>query len=114
MCTRPKAEPCHSGQPLDSCIQVKSGTIEPKADQEERTWIQGVTAKVVRQAKGIVRPLRLQPAGMVNGRERTLTSTGALPEWMAVFLLDHDHVPADTVPTWDPVGMPAPALTRRD
>ncbi|WP_327733552.1 hypothetical protein OG749_06390 [Streptomyces nojiriensis] len=35
-------------------------------------------------------------------------------EWIAVFLLDHPHVPRDTVVTWQPLGMPAIALTRRD
>ncbi len=95
-------------------MQVKSRTIKPKAENEERTWIQKVTAKAIRQAKGTVRTLRLQPADMVNGRDRTLAVAGDAYQWIAVFLLDHDQVPAGTVPAWDPIGMPALALTRRD
>ncbi|MET7520389.1 hypothetical protein ABZS88_45065 [Streptomyces sp. NPDC005480] len=95
-------------------IQVKSRTIKPKADPEERAWIQKVTANAMRQAKGTVRTLRLQSANMINGRDRTLPLKGDAYEWMAVFLLDHDQVPADTVATWEPIGMPALAVTRRD
>ncbi|MFB7708854.1 hypothetical protein [Streptomyces sp. NPDC056105] len=95
-------------------VQVKSRTIKPKADPEERTWIQKVTAKAMRQAKGTVRTLRLQPADMINGRDRTLPLKGEAYEWMAGFLLDHDQVSADTVATWEHIGMPALALTRRD
>ncbi|MGX1676024.1 hypothetical protein [Streptomyces sp. NPDC055400] len=95
-------------------VQVKSRTIKPKADPEERVWIQKVTAKAMRQAKGTVRTLRLQPADVINGRDRTLPLKGEAYEWMAVFLLDHDQVPEDTVATWEPIGMPALALTRRD
>ncbi|MGW2058477.1 hypothetical protein ACWCOZ_31970 [Streptomyces sp. NPDC001840] len=95
-------------------VQVKSRTIKPKADPEERDWIRKVAAKAVRQAKGTVRTLRLQDANMVNGRGRTLPVRAEAYEWMAVFLLDHNEVPADTVPTWEPIGIPTLALTRRD
>lgn len=44
----------------------------------------------------------------------TLTIEGAAYEWIAVFLLDHDHVPTATVAVWESIGMPAIALTRRD
>ncbi|MCE0445379.1 hypothetical protein LT493_11295 [Streptomyces tricolor] len=35
-------------------------------------------------------------------------------EWIAVFLLDHPGVPEGTIASWQPIGMPAIALTRRD
>ncbi|MFE2823443.1 hypothetical protein [Streptomyces sp. NPDC059271] len=95
-------------------VQIKSRTVQPKGEAEERAWIQKVTAKAMRQAKGTVRTLRLMPSGMVNGRGRTLSVAGDAYEWLAVSLLDHDHVPSDTVPTWDPIGIPALTLTRRD
>ncbi|WP_157841250.1 hypothetical protein [Streptomyces sp. NTK 937] len=95
-------------------VQIKSRTIKPKTDTEERAWIQKVTTKAMRQAKGTVRTLRLQPSDMVNGRGRTLPVSGEAYEWLAVSLLDHDHIPDETVPTWEPIGMPALTLTRRD
>lgn len=95
-------------------VQVKSRTVKPKSDTEERTWIQKVTKKAMSQAKGTVRMLRLQPADMMNGRGTTLSVAGNAYEWMAVSLLDHDHVPDGTVPTFEPMGMPALTLTRRD
>ncbi|MGW6457468.1 hypothetical protein ACWF94_16370 [Streptomyces sp. NPDC055078] len=95
-------------------VQIKARTIAPKADDQERAWIQKVAAKAMSQAKGTVRHLRLLPANMVNGRDRTLPIDGNAYEWIAVFLLDHDQVPASTVARWEPVGMPAIALTRRD
>jgi hypothetical protein len=73
-----------------------------------------VQIKAMKQAKGTVRQLRLLPAEMANGRGRILTIDGDAYEWIAVFLLDHDQVPAGTVAAWEPVGMPAVALTRRD
>lgn len=51
---------------------------------------------------------------MVNGRDRTVPVKGDAYEWLAVFLLDHDCVAADMVTTWEPIGMPALARTRRD
>jgi hypothetical protein len=95
-------------------VQIKARTIAPKADAEERVWIQKVAAKAMKQAKGTVRQLRLLPAEMVNGRGRVLTVEADAYEWIAVFLLDHDQVPAGTVASWEPIGMPAIALTRRD
>ncbi|GGQ96950.1 hypothetical protein [Streptomyces flaveolus] len=95
-------------------IQVKSRTVKPKSDDEERAWIQKVTKKAMSQAKGTVRMLRLQPADMINGRGTTLSVAGTAYEWMAVSLLDHDQVPPDTVPTFESIGMPALTLTRRD
>jgi hypothetical protein len=95
-------------------VQVKARTIAPKADDAERAWIQKVAATAMRQAKGTVRQLRLLPAAMVNGRGRALSVDGHAYEWLAVFLLDHDRIPAGTVARWEPVGMPAIALTRRD
>ncbi|MFE2750127.1 hypothetical protein ACFXKX_38485 [Streptomyces scopuliridis] len=95
-------------------VQIKSRTVRPKGDTEERTWIQKVTKKAMSQAKGTVRMLRLQPADMVNGRGTTLSVAGDAYEWMAVSLPDHDHVPDETVPAFEPIGMPALTLTRRD
>ncbi|WP_433894211.1 hypothetical protein [Streptomyces sp. CA-111067] len=95
-------------------VQVKARTIAPKGDDQERFWIQKVAAKAMKQAKGTVRQLRLLPAEMSNGRGRILTVDGNAYEWIAVFLLDHNQVPAGTVASWEPVGMPALALTRRD
>ncbi|MGI5401491.1 hypothetical protein ACQEVG_19020 [Streptomyces sp. CA-135486] len=95
-------------------VQVKARTIAPKVAVEEIAWIQKVAAKAMRQAKGTVRQLRLHSADMVNGRDRTLAVDGNAYEWIAVFLLDHDQVPADAVAAWEPIGMPAVALTRRD
>ncbi|MFD6426479.1 hypothetical protein [Streptomyces sp. NPDC060198] len=95
-------------------IQIKSRTVKPKADPEERTWIQKVTSKAMKQAKGTVRTLRLQPADLVNGRGTTLSVAGDAYEWMAVSLLDHNHVPDQTAPRFEPIGMPALTLTRRD
>ncbi|GAA3381099.1 hypothetical protein GCM10020367_71020 [Streptomyces sannanensis] len=95
-------------------VQVKARTIKPKPDAQEAGWIQKVAAKAMSQAKGTVRQLRMVPAGMVNGRGRTMSVDGSAYEWIAVFLLDHPHVPENTVATWQPIGMPAIALTRRD
>ncbi|MFD6936961.1 hypothetical protein ACFWAP_12560 [Streptomyces goshikiensis] len=95
-------------------IQVKARTIAPKLDAQEISWIQKVAAKAMSQAKGTVRQLRMLPADMVNGRDRTLTVDGNTFEWIAVFLLDHPHVPPNTRVTWQPLGIPAIALTRRD
>ncbi|MFB7326846.1 hypothetical protein ACFC0E_29515, partial [Streptomyces sp. NPDC056190] len=95
-------------------VQVKARTITPKPASQETLWIQKVAAKAMSQAKGTVRQLRMTPAGMVNGRGRTLTVDGNAYEWIAVFLLDHPQVPDETVATWQPPGMPAIALTRRD
>jgi hypothetical protein len=95
-------------------VQVKARTIPPKPDTQERRWIQKVAAKAMSQAKGTVRQLRMLPADMVNGRGRTLSVDGSAYEWIAVFLLDHPQVPDETVATWQPLGMPAIALTRRD
>lgn len=95
-------------------IQIKSRTVKPKGDEEERAWIQKVTKKAMSQAKGTVRMLRLQAADMVNGRGTTLSVAGHAYEWMAVSLLDHEHVPDETVPRFEPIGMPALTLTRRD
>lgn len=95
-------------------IQIKSRTVKPKGDAEERAWVQKVTKKAMSQAKGTVRMLRLQAADMVNGRGTTLSVAGDAYEWMAVSLLDHDHVPDGMVPTFEPIGMPALTLTRRD
>ncbi|MEU1690028.1 hypothetical protein ABZ590_00145 [Streptomyces hirsutus] len=95
-------------------VQVKARTIKPKPDAQEAGWIQKVAAKAMSQAKGTVRQLRMVPADMVNGRGRMLRVDGNAYEWIAVFLLDHPQVPENTVATWQPVGMPAIALTRRD
>ncbi|MFD9475200.1 hypothetical protein [Streptomyces nojiriensis] len=95
-------------------VQVKARTISPKPDAQEVPWIQKVATKAMSQAKGTVRQLRMLPADMVNGCGRTLHVDGNTFEWIAIFLLDHPHVPRDTVPTWQPLGMPAIALTRRD
>ena len=95
-------------------VQVKARTITPKPADQEAGWIQKVAAKAMNQAKGTVRQLRMVPADMVNGRGRRLSVDGSGYEWIAVFLLDHPQVPEDTVATWQPVGMPAIALTRRD
>jgi hypothetical protein len=95
-------------------VQVKARTIPPKPNAEEIGWIQKVAAKAMRQAKGTVRQLRLRPADMVNGRGRTLRVDGDAFEWIAVFLLDHPGPPQGTVALWEPIGMPAIALTRRD
>ncbi|MBT2610026.1 hypothetical protein J7I97_17555 [Streptomyces sp. ISL-87] len=95
-------------------VQVKARTISPKTDAQEISWIQKVAAKAMSQAKGTVRQLRMLPADMVNGRNRTLHVDGHAFEWIAVFLLDHPRVPRDAVPTWQPLGIPAIALTRRD
>ncbi|NUH41280.1 hypothetical protein HUF15_31845 [Streptomyces samsunensis] len=95
-------------------MQVKARTIEPKPDAQEAGWIQKVAAKAMSQAKGTVRQLRLMPAKMINGRGRSLRVDGNAYEWIAVFLLDHPQVPENIVATWQPIGMPAIALTRRD
>ncbi|MGW0839378.1 hypothetical protein ACWD26_04295 [Streptomyces sp. NPDC002787] len=95
-------------------IQVKARTIPPKEADREVTWIQKVAAKAMSQAKGTVRQLRLLPADMVNGRDRTLSIDGNAFEWIAVFLLDHEQVPEGTICSWEPIGIPAIALTRRD
>ncbi|MBK3646834.1 hypothetical protein [Streptomyces sp. MBT33] len=95
-------------------VQVKARTIPPKPAAEEARWIQKVAAKAMSQAKGTVRQLRMLAADMVNGRGRILSIDGSAYEWIAVFLLDHPHVPDETVATWQPIGMPAIALTRRD
>ncbi|MFI8861224.1 hypothetical protein ACIGW5_32355 [Streptomyces prasinus] len=95
-------------------VQVKARTISPKPDAQEAGWIQKVAAKAMSQAKGTVRQLRMVPADMVNGRGRILSVDGNAYEWIAVFLLDHPQVPENTVATWQPVGMPAIALTRCD
>ncbi|MEU1861796.1 hypothetical protein [Streptomyces gardneri] len=95
-------------------VQVKARTIAPKPDAQEAGWIQKVAAKAMSQAKGTVRQLRMLPADMVNGRGRTLSVDGNAHEWVAVFLLDHPGVPEGTIATWQPIGTPAIALTRRD
>ncbi|MFB7311872.1 hypothetical protein [Streptomyces sp. NPDC056192] len=95
-------------------VQVKARTIRPKPDALEVNWIQKVAAKAMSQAKGSVRQLRLAPADMVNGRGRVLRVDGNDYEWISVFLLDHPGVPEGTVATWQPIGMPSIALTRRD
>ncbi|MFD5139516.1 hypothetical protein ACFWMX_25270 [Streptomyces sp. NPDC058378] len=95
-------------------IQIKSRTVKPEGDEEERAWIQQVTKKAMSQAKGTVRMLRLQAADMVNGRGTTLSVAGHAYEWMGVSLLDDEHVPDETVPRFEPIGMPALTLTRRD
>ncbi|MFG2271053.1 hypothetical protein ACGFNY_15035 [Streptomyces chartreusis] len=95
-------------------IQVKARTIQPKEADREVSWIRKVAAKAMSQAKGTVRQLRLLPADMVNGRGRTLSVDGNAFEWMAVFLLDHQHVPDGTICSWEPIGIPSVALTRRD
>ncbi|MGX1115842.1 hypothetical protein RKD37_001205 [Streptomyces ambofaciens] len=95
-------------------VQVKARTIKPKPDPQEVAWIQKVAAKAMSQAKGTVRQLRMLPADMVNGRGRTMQVDGNAYEWVAVFLLDHPQVPQGTQITWEPIGMPAIALTRRD
>ncbi|MFI0978227.1 hypothetical protein ACH4SP_14680 [Streptomyces sp. NPDC021093] len=95
-------------------VQVKARTVAPKPDSLETAWIQKVAAKAIRQAKGTVRQLRMAPAVMVNGRDNRMAVDGHAFEWIAVFLLDHPGVPDQTVPTWQPPGMPAIALTRRD
>ncbi|MFF9150488.1 hypothetical protein ACF1BN_37180 [Streptomyces sp. NPDC014861] len=95
-------------------VQVKARTIPPKADALEVNWIQKVAAKAMNQAKGSVRQLRMLPADMVNGRGRIMNVDGNHYEWISVFLLDHPGVPPGTIASWQPVGMPAIALTRRD
>ncbi|MFJ5875045.1 hypothetical protein ACIQD1_10005 [Streptomyces sp. NPDC093088] len=95
-------------------VQVKARTIKPKPDALEVNWIQKVAAKAMSQAKGSVRQLRMVPADMVNGRGRTMKVDGNDYEWIAVFLLDHPGVPEGTIATWQPLDMPAIALTRRD
>ncbi|MFD6493517.1 hypothetical protein ACFWER_16890, partial [Streptomyces sp. NPDC060188] len=95
-------------------VQIKSRTIQPKGEAEERAWIHKVTGKAMRQAKGTVRTLRLMPSDMVNGRGRTLSVAGNAYEWLALSPLDHNQVPDGTVLTWDPLGMPALTLLRRD
>jgi hypothetical protein len=95
-------------------VQVKARTIPPKPATQKARWIQKVAAKAMSQAKGTVRQLRMVPADMVNGRGWTMSVDGSACEWIAVFLLDHPHVPDETVATWQPLGMPAIALTRRD
>ncbi|WP_138896515.1 hypothetical protein [Streptomyces chryseus] len=97
-----------------AAVQVKARTIKPKPDALEVNWIQKVAAKAMSQAKGSVRQLHLVPADMVNGRGRVMRVDGNDYEWIAVFLLDHPGVPQGTVATWQPIGMPSIALTRRD
>lgn len=95
-------------------VQVKARTIAPKDDTAEAAWIKKAATKAMSQAKGTVRQLRMMPADMVNGRERILNVDGNAYEWIAVFLLDHPGAPAGTVVTWQEIGMPGIALTRRD
>ncbi|WP_432171823.1 hypothetical protein [Streptomyces sp. 1222.5] len=95
-------------------VQVKARTITPKPDAQEAAWIQKVAAKAMSQAKGTVRQLRMTPADMVSGRGRTLRVDGNAYEWIAVFLLDHPQVPDGIVAHWQPTGMPAIVLARRD
>ncbi|WP_327733661.1 hypothetical protein OG749_07105 [Streptomyces nojiriensis] len=57
-------------------VQVKARTISPKADTQKISWIQKVAAKAMSQAKGTLRQLRMLPADMVNGRNRTLYVDG--------------------------------------
>ncbi|OYP19185.1 hypothetical protein CFC35_35760 [Streptomyces sp. FBKL.4005] len=95
-------------------VQVKARTITPKPDALEEKWIQKVAAKAMSQAKGSIRQLRLVPADMVSGRGRVMKVDGNDFEWIAVFLLDHPGVPEGTIASWQPIGMPAIALTRRD
>ncbi|MFD8752965.1 hypothetical protein ACFV0O_18615 [Kitasatospora sp. NPDC059577] len=95
-------------------VQVKCRTVAPKPDEAERAWINKVVGKGMRQAKGTVRTLKLAAATMVNGRGRTLTVAGDAFEWAAVLVLDHPCLPDATVPDWEPIGIPAIALTRRD
>ncbi|MGA5169608.1 MULTISPECIES: hypothetical protein [Streptomyces] len=95
-------------------VQVKARTIPPKPDALEANWIQKVAAKAMSQSKGSVRQLRMLPADMVNGRGRVLHVDGNDYEWIAVFLLDHPGVPEGIIATWQPTGIPAIALTRRD
>ncbi|RPF39314.1 hypothetical protein [Streptomyces sp. TLI_185] len=97
-----------------AAVQVKARTIPPKPATQEARWIQKVAAKAMSQAKGTIRQLSMVPADMVNGRGRFLSVDANAYEWIAVFLLDHPHVPDATVVTWPPVGLPAIALTRRD
>jgi hypothetical protein len=95
-------------------VQVKARTITPKPDPQETVWIQKVAVKAMNQAKGTVRQLRMLPADMANGRGRTMTVDSNAYEWIAVFLLEHPGVPRNTMVSWQPIGMPAIALTRRD
>ncbi|WP_436846402.1 hypothetical protein [Streptomyces griseorubiginosus] len=95
-------------------VQVKARTIQPKEADGEAAWIQKVAAKAVRQAKGTVRQLRMLPADVVNGRARTLSVDGNAYEWIAVFLLDHGHVPDGMICSMEAIGIPVIALTRRD
>lgn len=95
-------------------VQVKARTTKPKPDVQEVAWIQKVAAKAMSQDTGTVRQLRMLPADMINGRGRTLQVDGNAYEWGAVFLLDHPQVPEGSQVTWEPIGVPAIALTRRD
>ncbi|MEU9882555.1 hypothetical protein [Streptomyces phaeochromogenes] len=95
-------------------VQVKARTVQPKEPAGEIAWIQKVATKAMRQAKGTVRQLRMLPADMVNGRDRTLSVDGNAFEWIGVFLLDHEQVPSGTICSLEPIGIPAIALTRRD
>jgi hypothetical protein len=95
-------------------VQVKARTFKPKPEDREAGWMQKVAAKAMSQAEGTARQLRMVPADMANCRGRILDVDGNAYEWIAVFLLDHPAVPENTVVTWQPVGMPATTLTRRD
>ncbi|MFJ2833106.1 hypothetical protein ACIPC1_37125 [Streptomyces sp. NPDC087263] len=95
-------------------VQVKARTVQPKEPAGEVAWSQKAATKAMRRAKGTVRQLRMLPADMVNGRDRTLSVDGNAFEWIGVFLLDHGQVPDGTICSLEPIGIPAIALTRRD
>ncbi|MFJ7629816.1 hypothetical protein ACIQZN_25310 [Streptomyces sp. NPDC097595] len=95
-------------------VQIKSREGDYKDEAGERSWLRSRGSKAARQAKGTVRNLRTTPAELENGRGRTITVRGEDYEWIAVVVLDHDRVPADTVIDCAVSGMPGIALVRRD
>jgi hypothetical protein len=95
-------------------VQVKSRQGTLRDDVGERSWTRKQANKAVRQANGTVRSLRAMPAEFTNGRGRKITVDGNRFTWLAVAVIDHQQLPADTSADVTPGGLPVVTLLRRD
>jgi hypothetical protein len=98
---------------LGIVVQVKSRS-EPTDDAaREQRWLFKQAAIGLRQARGTVRRLKLQPVELTNARGREVALDANELRWVAVVVLDHPDPPDDVnVPVGD--GVPAVVMLRRD
>jgi hypothetical protein len=99
---------------LGVVVQVKSREQATDDAERERVWIRKNAAAALRQARGTVRRLRLEPTPLTNGRGREFLIHGNQFRWLAVVVIDHPDLPEHVELPEANADLPAVVLVRRD